>query len=458
MKRLIIKRALFLLTTVGIALLNLSANAQGNGVALLGHWTDTSLVASTAHGNVFNDVWGFDQEGRRYAVIGSTAGAHFFDITDPSNIIEVDFVAGKSGGANHVHRDYHDYKGYIYMVADQGKSSLQIADLSYLPDSVHLVYDSDSLAERCHNIFIDTARAKIYFCANSTSRGYFGLEVADLSNPVNPVRMDSYPQSLYGTVHDIYVRNDTGYLNSARDGLNIVDFSNIPNDSLLASLTVYPDQGYNHSGWLSEDGKHYVFADETHGKAMKVLDVSDLNNINVLGTFGTDVGLGSIPHNLMLFDDKIYVSYYYNGFRMFDMSNPTAVTEMAHYSTSKIPIGTRYKGAWGVFTFRDGIVLISDMQEGLFVLSVGPALSLQETEGVDNLSIVPNPSTDGQLSILGISGELREKEVFDLGGKRLFIEKNNSNQLDLSFLGSGLYILKVSDGNGVQSRKLIINK
>ena len=34
-----------------------------------------------------------------------------------------------------------DYNGYLYAVCDENASSLQIMDLSYLPDSVHLVYD-----------------------------------------------------------------------------------------------------------------------------------------------------------------------------------------------------------------------------------------------------------------------------------------------------------------------------
>ena len=56
-------------------------------------------------------------------------------------------------------------------------------DLSYLPDSVHLVYDSDSLITRAHNIFIDTAKAKMYACAVATQSGFHAMNIYDLFNP-----------------------------------------------------------------------------------------------------------------------------------------------------------------------------------------------------------------------------------------------------------------------------------
>ena len=87
-------------------------------------------------------------------------------------------------------------------------------------------------------------------------------------------------------VHDAYVYNDTAYLNCGNDGLRIMDFTmvntlgDIPNE--LASFTSYPDAGYNHSGWLNDDGTLYIMQDENHGYDVKILDVADLNNISVL--------------------------------------------------------------------------------------------------------------------------------------------------------------------------------
>ena len=119
-------------------------SSQNNNVYLLDSWTKDSLPFCNDGESVFNEVWGVTINGNDYAVIGSTAGAHFLKITN-DQLSEVAFVAGKYIGSQAVHRDYHDYNGYLYAVCDENASSLQIMDLNYLPDSVPLIYDSDSL-------------------------------------------------------------------------------------------------------------------------------------------------------------------------------------------------------------------------------------------------------------------------------------------------------------------------
>ena len=85
----------------------------------------------------------------------------------------------------------------------------------------------------------------------------------------------------------------------------------------LASLTSYPDAGYNHSGWLSDNGNIYIMQDENHGYDVKVLDVSDFNNITVMSTFNSGVNSQSIAHNGIIKGDLLYLSYYHDGLRIF---------------------------------------------------------------------------------------------------------------------------------------------
>ena len=54
-------------------------------------------------------------------------------------------------------------------------------------------------------------------------------------------------------------------------------------------MPTYPDKGYNHSGWITPDGNYYVMADETWGMRMKMLDISDFSNIQVIALFGSGV-------------------------------------------------------------------------------------------------------------------------------------------------------------------------
>ena len=59
---------------------------------LLFHWEDTTLVGSSAYNNTYNEIWGLNINGSEIAIIGSTAGTHFFDVTNPQNSIEIAFV------------------------------------------------------------------------------------------------------------------------------------------------------------------------------------------------------------------------------------------------------------------------------------------------------------------------------------------------------------------------------
>ena len=104
------------------------------------------MVSSWTYDNTYNECWGLLVNNREFAVIGSTAGTHFFDITDPQNSLQVAFVAGAYTGGGVIHRDYHDFSGYLYIVCDEGSSStLQIVDITNLPNSVNTVYDSNEL-------------------------------------------------------------------------------------------------------------------------------------------------------------------------------------------------------------------------------------------------------------------------------------------------------------------------
>ena len=65
------------------------ANSQAVEGKLLSRWNDQSLPSSTAHDNRYNEVWGVVQDDVEYAIIGTTWGTHFIDISDPSNATEV---------------------------------------------------------------------------------------------------------------------------------------------------------------------------------------------------------------------------------------------------------------------------------------------------------------------------------------------------------------------------------
>lgn len=442
------KKLLFILTSI---LLYTNSKSQQTAT-LLFNWQDPTLIGSWAYDNTYNECWGVKINDKEIAIIGSTEGTHFFDITNPTNSTEVAFVAGAYTGAGVIHRDYHDYQGYLYAVCDEGNAStLQIIDISGLPNSVNTVYDSNILFNKSHNIFIDTATAKLYACASNNA-----MDIYDIQSPTNPILIYSY--NAVGHVHDAFVRNDTAYLNCGNDGLRILDFSMV--DSIgdqpteLGALTSYPDAGYNHSGWLNDKGTVYIMQDENHGYDVKILDVSDLNNISVLSTFNSGVDQNSMAHNGIIKGDFAYIPYYHDGLRVFDISDPSNPIQTWKYDTYNPNDHASYKGAWGVYPYLpSGNIIVSDMQTGLYIIAlINSTPTIIKLNSQNN--IYPNPVLDK----FTINSDADKILIYNNSGVKVKEEKlySNNNTIYRNKLANGLYFYSLNkNGKNITQGKVI---
>jgi len=360
MLKLLISHLLLLVSIISFSQISSNVN-------LLGNWDDNSLP--TRGGLNFNDIWGYtDENFNEYGIIGSVAYTHFIDLRNPESPTEITRIAGRNSSE---WRDFKTYRHYAYGVSEGNGAGLQIFDLSGLPNVVTKVYDSQEFFTNCHNIFIDEANGRLYATGTSTSN----IVILDLSlNPAAPTLIKNV-NLIGGYVHDIYVKNHIGYCSHEARGLYVYDFSN-PNDVVpLGSLTSYQDQGYNHSSWLSSNGNVLTMADENHDLAIKVVDVSDLTDINVISTFKStleaSVATNSIAHNPFIIGDKYaVVSYYHDGVQIYDIENPANPVRAGYYDT--YPNNTNYSGgvgSWGVFPFfPSGNIIASDINNGLFVV------------------------------------------------------------------------------------------
>lgn len=379
-------------------------------VNLLSNWSDSSLGIN-GFGGSYTEVYGYENNGREYAIIGSTFGTHFIDVTNPNEVEELTRIAGAYSASNVTHRDYHIMGKYLYAVCDQGASSLQIMDVSNLPNSVEVVYDSDELFTRSHNIFIDTVSHKLYSCS---TKGYDELNnywtsslcVYDLSNPVQPTLLHNMNEIIPNT-HDIWVDNDTAFINCPGTGTLVWEFSGAP--SQLSLFNSYPDFGTNHSGWKA--GDIYVFAEENNGYDLKVVDASDISNLELLSTFNSNVNEFSIAHNLMIKDDLVYISYYWDGLQVYDISDPENPVRVAFYDTYEPENFGGYNGAWGVYAFLpSGNVLISDIANGLFVLEV-ELREQQEIELQDGWNMISTYLHDSNMTATTLVSSIEDSVV-----------------------------------------------
>jgi choice-of-anchor B domain-containing protein len=442
-----------------------SAQMQLN-MTLLSHWNDTTGMPTNWTSGRYSDCWGYvDSLQREYAFIGSTLGTHIFNITNATNPALVNSPLGRESSGNVVHRDYKVYQHYLYAVCDEGNSSLQIFDLKYLPDSVHKVYDSQHICKTAHNIFINNGR--IYFAGLKDSAGNAKVvRVASLANPVNPVVLNDLASSPFGYVHDIFVRNDTAFLSAGNDGLFIYDYTTPVSPALIGSITSYPEQGYNHSSWVSKDGKTLVFADETHGKGLKVYDISDLANITLKSIFRSnllnDPQQQSIPHNPFILDDKVFISYYHDGVQCFDISNTTAPFQAGYYDTH--PGDTSYAaygpGCWGVYPFLPSKHIIgSDIANGLFILDGSVLLGVNSTlPSASEALVFPNPGSGMlQVSTNEPGNKQMQIDIYDDLGNTVFTlpSYTSGSPIDISCFKAGIYLVGISNGKTHATKKII---
>ncbi len=435
---------------------------QSFNMTLLDNWDDTSIVASDSWvNNRYNEVWGITQNGKEYAVIGSSKGTHFIDVST-QNATEVAFLEGTNQQNNVIHRDYHSFNNYLYIVADEGSDiTLQIVDFSTLPDSVVTVLDGIDLGgnntiNKSHNIFIDTASARLYSASNK-------LKIYSLQNPEFPTFINEidFPES----VHDMFVHNDTAYVNVGNSGLYIYDCTTLTDEydlplqeiPLIGLLTDYPQAGYNHAGWLNPETNLYVMADETHGSKLKLINTSDLNNLEVESTFYSGVdSIHSIAHNVIIQENKVFASYYHDGIYVFNVSNPANPTILGFYDTSTQPNANNFKGCWGVYSLLpSGKILASDMDNGLFVLKLDN-VGLSVSENPVNSNIVLTQQSNSLT--INTSESFSTLTLYSTDGKIVKMSTliGNSNSLSLNNIVPGIYFAEVITNKHKLSKHIII--
>jgi choice-of-anchor B domain-containing protein len=99
-----------------------------------------------------------------------------------------------------------------------------------------------------------------------------------------------------------------------------------------------------------------------------IWDVSDLEDPVIVGEFlGPDA---ATDHNLFIRGNRMYLANYQAGFRVVDITNRLEPREIGHFDTTPYQGNAAgFYGAWGSYPFfESGNVVVTSMQEGLFVL------------------------------------------------------------------------------------------
>lgn len=329
---------IFLIPTVGIS--------QGSdNVLLLAHVNSYASVG-------YNDCWGYTApDGREYALLGVRNGTSIVDITNTPSVVEIAFIPGPGS----TWKDIKTYRHFAYVVNETG-GGMQIIDLSNLPNSATLVATYTGLSTS-HNISIDTANAMLY----AEGEQGFAIRAISLANPLQPVQVSTFGIPC----HDVYAVNNTVYASEGGYGsIGIFDLSN-PVTPVLRGRFSIPSSGYVHNCWLTDDGRYVMTTEETNGRSVKFWDINNLDSVRMTSQYFASPFLA---HNTHIKGDYAYISYYADGLRIVDISDPGNIVEVGYYDTWPGP-GGGFDGAWGAYPyFNSGKVLISDIQSGLYVV------------------------------------------------------------------------------------------
>lgn len=326
------------------------------------------LVSNVKFDERSSDIWGYvDSNGIEYAIIGTHSHTRILSLEDPANPIERIAIPG----ATSIWRDIKSYKDHIYVVADVGEDGLLVIDMNNAPADItysfykpEIPLNGGTLLDKCHNLYIDTDEGNVYLSGcNSKHRALiFDLDKDPKQPPL--VGVDSTTYS-----HDLYVKNGKMYsADLYRGELSINDVSDVSNPKQLASVET--SREFTHNVWVSDDERYAFTTDEKPNAFVDVYDISDLEDIKRVNMYRpkADKDRGTIPHNTHYMDGLIVTSWYTDGVIVMDASEPDNLVEVARYDSWPGNDGG-FHGCWGAYPYLpSGLLLISDIETGLYVL------------------------------------------------------------------------------------------
>lgn len=360
----------------------------------------TLLGTHDQHGT-YNDIWGYAApNGKEYALLGTRTGVAVIDVTNPANPQERGFFNGPSS----TWRDIRTYGTYAYAVTE-ATGGMQVIDLTN-PDMPTLVGQlHTSRFGNAHNISVDEATGWIYVVGTNAGTVVFDAS----SSPANPSYVGTYGNgSRSSYFHDFQAQNGLGYGSMIYNGvLRILDVSSWPFSTISERTT---PSSFTHQAWPNANDSLVVTVDERTGAVMKVWDITNPANPQSRGTFTPNPS--AIPHNVFVIGDLVYASWYTEGLRVIDISDPNNPTEVAYYDTWSGPSGG-YNGAWGCYPFLpSGNVLVSDISTGLYVIKVGDCVPAQHYGA-------GTAGTSGIVPAIDLSGHPRIGTTFDVVGSSI---------------------------------------
>lgn len=358
------------------------------------------LPLSELGGSIWaNDVWGWTdpQTDREYAIVKLFEGTAFVDVTDeldPTYLGTLPSPAPDPDDDGHIWGDVKTYGNHAFIGSEATGHGVQIFDLTRLRGvTEEQAWTQDGHIDdlgQSHNVAVNEDSATLYVIGASrgvTAPGCSdvggGPIMYDVSDPADPQLAGCYGED--GYTHDIqcvdYQGPDAAHrgreicVASNEDTLTVLDTTD-PSSVEMLARTPYDTSAYTHQGWFTEDQRYFLLGDELDEMAgtvdettTYVWDLADLEDPQLTGLHGT--GNSSIDHNIFIKDGLAYKSNYTSGLRIDDTYrvDQGRLRERGYFDVYPADDATTFAGTWGNYPyFESGIVAVSGIEEGLFIL------------------------------------------------------------------------------------------
>ena len=416
-----------------------------------------------------NDSWGWTDpdDGKEYALVGVNNGTAFVDISDPVNPVYLGKLPTHT--SNSTWRDIKVYSDHAFVVSEANGHGMQVFDLTRLRNvnNPPVTFTEDAHYGGfgdAHNIVINEDTGYAYPVGTDFYNG--GPLFINIQDPLNPQDEGGYALDDYS--HDaqvvLYNGPDSEHVGkellfgSNENAIVVVDITDKANPIPISS-TGYPNVGYTHQGWFTEDQVYFIVGDEADefnvgfNTRSIVFDMTDLDNPQMdFEYFGTTP---AVDHNGYVLGDKYYMANYAAGLRVLDISNieSGSMSEYGYFDSFTNNNNASYDGTWNVYPyFASGNIIMSG-DNGLTV--VRDQTLGNDSFQLNDFSIYPNPANN-DLTISSKSDPISTVAIYNVLGQQVLhfdFAESTSEEINISSLDSGLYIVQI---NGTTAKRLVV--
>jgi len=345
-----------------------------------------------------------------------------------------------------------------YAYVGNGWNGLYVIDITNPANPIEI--DSFAVDNNVLRIFISGNYAYIMEDTD-------GLHILDVSNPANPFEIGYY--NTIGNAEGIMVSGNYAYIADGAEGLIILD---ITDPTKMTKVGSFATGGYSFQ--VVVEGNYAYVAD---GDDLYIIEVSDPSNPVEAGYLGT----GGYYQDVVVNGNYAFLANGSAGLSIVDISNLSDIHEVGSFTTSNSSIKLAVSGNYiyvaakeaGLYVLENNIT--TDINNDIsnlpakFKLSqnypnpFNPTTTIQYA--IPNLTHPLVPSREGkERSDRGVLQNITLK-IYDILGNEVTTLVNEEKQpgvyevqFDASKLSSGIYFYKLETNNFIKTRKMILIK